>query len=113
MVNMKEMSATILLIEDDRATRRFLADNLTADGYEVLEAECAHDGERMLASEFPDLAILDLGLPDRDGLELLAEVREADRIAGRFDPDLPIVVLSGRAGELDRLRGFGRGHPGT
>jgi DNA-binding response OmpR family regulator len=109
MVDMSQASATILLIEDDRATRRFLADNLTADGYEVLEAECADDGERMLASEFPDLAILDLGLPDRDGLELLVAVREADRIAGRFDPDLPIVVLSGRTGELDRLRGFERG----
>jgi DNA-binding response OmpR family regulator len=101
--------ATILLVEDDRATRTFLADNLTADGYEVLEAECAADAERMIASEFPDLAILDLGLPDRDGLELLREVRSTDRVAGRFDPDLPIVVLTGRASELDRLRGFDRG----
>jgi DNA-binding response OmpR family regulator len=100
---------TILLIEDDHATRRFLADNLAADGYEVLEAECAADAERMLVSDFPDVAILDLGLPDRDGLELLREVRGADRVAGRFDPDLPIVVLTGRAGELDRLRGFDRG----
>jgi DNA-binding response OmpR family regulator len=87
----------------------FLADNLAADGYEILEAESAADGERMIASEFPDLAILDLGLPDRDGLELLRAVRGADRVAGRFDPDLPIVVLSGRAAELDRLRGFDRG----
>jgi DNA-binding response OmpR family regulator len=104
-----EGPATILLIEDDRATRTFLADNFSADGYEVLEAECAEDAERMIASEFPDVAILDLGLPDRDGLELLREVRDADRVAGRFDPDLPIVVLTGRAGELDRLRGFDRG----
>src|SRR5437588_3157450 len=101
--------ATILLVDDDRATRAFLADNFSADGYEVLEAECAEDAERMIASEFPDVTILDLGLPDRDGLELLREVREADRVAGRFDPDLPIVVLTGRAGELDRLRGFDRG----
>jgi len=101
--------ATILLIEDHRTSRRFLADNLVADGYEILEAESAEDAERMIASEFPDLAILDLGLPDRDGLELLREVRESDRVAGRFDPDLPILVLSGRAGELDRLRGFQRG----
>ena len=72
---MKEPSATILLIEDHSATRAFLADNLSADGYEVLEAECACDAEHMIASEFPDLAILDLALPDRDGLELL---READ-----------------------------------
>jgi DNA-binding response OmpR family regulator len=101
--------ATILLIEDHRPTRRFLADNLSADGYEILEAERAEDAERMIASEFPDLAILDLGLPDRDGLELLEAVRGSDRVAGRFDPDLPILVLSGRTGELDRLRGFQRG----
>jgi DNA-binding response OmpR family regulator len=101
--------ATILLVEDHRATRRFLADNLTADGYEILEAGCAEDAERMIASEFPDLAVLDLELPDGDGLELLEKVREADRVAGRFDPDLPIVVLSGRATEVDRLRGFQRG----
>jgi DNA-binding response OmpR family regulator len=106
---MKEPSATILLIEDHSATRAFLADNLSADGYEVLEAESACDAERMIASEFPDLAILDLALPDRDGLELLREVRQSDRVAGRFDPDLPILVVSGRASELDCLRGFRRG----
>jgi DNA-binding response OmpR family regulator len=109
MKGMNLFPATILLVEDDEPTRTFLADNLSADGYEVLEAECVADAERMLVSDFPDVAILDLGLPDRDGLELLREVRAADRVAGRFDPDVPIVVLTGRAGELDRLRGFDRG----
>ena len=103
------VTATILLIEDHLTTRRFLADNLAADGYEILEAESAEDAERLIASEFPDLAILDLGLPDRDGLELLRGVRESDGVAGRFDPDLPVLVLSGRGGELDRVRGFNRG----
>jgi DNA-binding response OmpR family regulator len=106
---MNEPSATILLIEDHPVTRTFLAENLTADGYEVLQAECARDAERMIASDFPDLAILDLALPDQDGLELLQEVRASDRVAGKFDPDLPVLVLSGRASELDRLRGFQRG----
>src|SRR5437763_1454876 len=109
ITSLSEARPTILLVEDDWATRSFLADNFSADGYEVLEAECAEDAERMIASEFPDVAILDLGLPDRDGLELLREVRAADRVASRFDPDIPIVVLTGRAGELDRLRGFDRG----
>jgi DNA-binding response OmpR family regulator len=86
----------------------FLADNLSADGYEILEADCARDAERIIASEFPDIAILDLGLPDLDGLDLLDRVRHADRVAGRFDPDLPILVVSGRATEVDRLRGFER-----
>jgi DNA-binding response OmpR family regulator len=107
--SMKEPAATILLIEDHSSTRAFLAENLSADGYEVLQADRAGDAEHLIASEFPDLAILDLALPDRDGLELLREVRHSDRIAGRFDPDLPILVLSGRVSELDCLRGFRRG----
>jgi len=99
----------ILVVEDHRTTRTFLADNLSADGYDVIEAEGVSDARRLLESAFPDLAIIDLGLPDGDGLDLLARVRNADRIAGRLDPDLPLLVLSGRVSELDRLRGFDRG----
>jgi DNA-binding response OmpR family regulator len=106
---MEASRARILLVEDDGPTRHFLADNLAADGYELLEAERAGDAQRLMATKFPDLAIIDLGLPDRDGLELLGHVRGADRVAGSVDPQLPLLVLSGRAGELDRLRGFERG----
>lgn len=100
---------TILLVEDHCATRTFLADNLTVDGYEILIADCSRDAWRLLATKFPDLAVVDLGLPDRDGLELLRDVRDADAAAGRIDHHIPLLVLSGRAGELDRLRGFERG----
>ena len=106
---MNAQLATILLVEDHPTTRSFLADNLSADGYEVIEAEDAREGRNRLETTFPDLAIVDLGLPDGDGLDLLEHVRTADRIAGRLDPDLPLLVLSGRVGELDRLRGFERG----
>jgi DNA-binding response OmpR family regulator len=102
-------AATILIVEDHQDTRTFLADNLSADGYEVIGAENLREAHRVLETKFPDLAIVDLGLPDGDGLELLAHVRAADRIAGRLDPDLPLLVLSGRVDELDRLRGFDRG----
>jgi DNA-binding response OmpR family regulator len=101
--------ATILLVEDDDATRTFLADNLTADGYELLVADSARDGLRLLESKFPDLAVLDVGLPDGSGLELVRRVREADGVASRIDPALPLLLISGRTGELDRLRGFDRG----
>jgi DNA-binding response OmpR family regulator len=101
--------ATILVVEDHRTTRTFLADNLSADGYDVIEAEGATDARHQLRGAFPDLAIVDLGLPDGDGLDLLTEVRSADRIAGRLDPDLPLLVLSGRTSEVDRLRGLDRG----
>jgi DNA-binding response OmpR family regulator len=106
---MNNHAATILVVEDHRTTRTFLADNLSADGFEVLEADNVSDAGHLLESSFPDLAIIDLGLPDGDGLELLERVRDADRIAGRLDPDLPLLVLSGRVSELDRLRGFSRG----
>ena len=106
---MDHHAATILVIEDHHTTRTFLADNLSADGFDVLEAESVSDARHLLESAFPDLAIIDLGLPDGDGLELLEIVRDADRIAGRLDPDLPLLVLSGRVSELDLLRGFSRG----
>ncbi len=106
---METESATILVVEDHRPTRTFLADNLAADGYEPLEAGSVAEAERLIESRFPDLVIVDLGLPDRDGLDLLRRVRDADRLAGSLDPDLPLLVLSGRAGDLDRLRGFDRG----
>jgi DNA-binding response OmpR family regulator len=106
---MDNATATILIVEDHDATRAFLADNLAADGYEPLQADCARDAHRLLEARFPDLAIIDLGLPDRDGLELIAQVRESDRVASRLNPDLPVLVLSGRATELERLRGFERG----
>ncbi len=102
-------AATILLVEDDDATRTFLADNLTADGYDLLVAECVSDGMRLLERKFPDMALVDLGLPDASGYELLRRVRAADGLASRVDPDTPMMVLSGRASELDRVRGFERG----
>lgn len=106
---MESTPATILVVEDHRATRTFLADNLSADGYEILESDCAADAQHLMETQFPDLAIVDLGLPDRDGLELLHMVRDSDRATGRLDPDLPLLVLSGRTSELERLRGFSRG----
>jgi DNA-binding response OmpR family regulator len=106
---MNDERFTILIAEDDRATRTFLADNLAADGYAPIAASTAGEALAQIESSFPDLAIVDLGLPDRDGLELLAEVRAADGVATRVDPLLPVLVLSGRTGELHRLRSFEKG----
>lgn len=106
---MTHAAATILLVEDDPATRTFLADELTADGYELLVAGSLREARHKLESRFPDLVVLDLGLPDGTGLDLLRRVRNADRVADRVDPRLPLLVLSGRTGETDRLRCFERG----
>ncbi|MFZ1993940.1 MAG: response regulator transcription factor [Solirubrobacteraceae bacterium] len=100
---------TVLIVEDHCATRRFLADNLAADGYEPIEAGTAAEGLRLIAAGPPALAVIDLGLPDRDGLDLLTEVRSSARRGGGLDSQLPVLILSGRGGELDRIRGFERG----
>ena len=103
------MNATLLVIEDDEATRTFLADNLTADDFDVFVAGTAREALRLMEREAPDLAILDVGLPDLSGLDLIQAVRESDGVERRLDPTLPMIVISGRAGELDRLRGLRRG----
>jgi DNA-binding response OmpR family regulator len=101
--------ATLLIVEDDVPTRTFLADNLTADGYRPLLAETLRDALRALEYGAPDLALVDLGLPDGSGLDLVRCVREADGLASRLDPRLPLVILTGRTAEIDRVRGFERG----
>jgi DNA-binding response OmpR family regulator len=101
--------ATILVAEDDATTRTFLADELTADGCELLIADTAKDALRLLESKYPDLAILDVGFPDGSGLDVVRRVRGADAAAGRIDSELPLLVLSGRCGETDRVRAFDAG----
>src|SRR3954447_13788008 len=103
------MTATLLLLEDDPIVRTFLADNLTADGYELVVAETVAEARRALEIHRPDLAVIDVNLPDGSGLELLRDVRAADGVISRIDPTLPLVVLSSACGELDRVRGLERG----
>jgi DNA-binding response OmpR family regulator len=101
--------AAILVVEDDVPTRTFLADNLTADGYDVLLAGSLEDALRTLEYHRVDLVVVDVGLPDGSGLELVRKVRESGGPGSRLDERLPLLVVSGRAGETDRVRGFERG----
>jgi DNA-binding response OmpR family regulator len=104
------MDATrVLVIEDDEATAAFLADNLRADGYVAWVASSAAEAMRAIERRGPDVALLDLGLGDSSGLEVLDFVRGADGLAGRVDKQLPVIVLTGRGSEVERLRGFRRG----
>src|SRR3954451_25463281 len=100
-------TATLLLVEDDPLIGTFLADNLTADGYELAVASTLEEALRELEFKRPDLAIIDLKLPDGSGLELVRRVRAADG-AGRLDPALPLLMLSGSGSDLDRTDGFER-----
>jgi DNA-binding response OmpR family regulator len=99
----------VLVVEDDEATAEFLLDNLRADGYRAAAASGVGEGLRAIEVRQPDLVLLDLMLGDGHGLELLDRVRSADGLASRLDPGLPVIVLSGRGGETDRVRGFARG----
>ena len=84
----------ILIVEDAANTRSFIKANLETSDYQVICAETCTLGIMMYASHHPDLIILDLGLPDRDGLDLIQEVRESDTV--------PIIVLSARSNERDK-----------
>ena len=101
---------SVLVVEDDRATRAFLLDNLSRGRLPMRWARAGvGEGLRAIEVRRPALVVLDLGLEDGSGLALLDRVRAADGLASRVDPDLPVIVLSGRAGDADRVRSFARG----
>lgn len=89
------MKATILVIEDDAQIRRFLRATLVAEEYRLHEAVTAEEGLREAAARQPDLILLDLGLPDGDGLDVIQRVREFSKA--------PILVLSARGRESDKI----------
>ena len=104
-----ETLGTVVVCEDDDATRELLCDHLSADRYTALAAECAADALRHCHYKSPDLLILDLILPDAGGLDVLREIRASEGATGRYDPGLPVIVVSGRGADADRVRGFAAG----
>lgn len=91
----------ILVIEDEAPIRRFLKFSLESQGYRLLEAESGRQGLSLAASHQPDLVILDLGLPDMDGLEVLAGLRQWSQV--------PIIVVTARDKERDKIAGLDAG----
>lgn len=89
----------ILVVEDEEALRMALCDALVAEGYEVLEAGDGDAGLALALREGPDLVLLDLMLPKRDGFSVLRALRE-DRLTS------PVLILSARGEEWDRVQGF-------
>jgi len=106
---MEPTQCSLLLVEDDEVTRDFLADNLTADGFLVATATAPGEALRAIEVRRPDLVLLDLMLDAGSGLTVLDRVRAADGLGSRIDPALPVIVVSARAAEVDRVRGFARG----
>lgn len=109
MLPERNTTAKLVVCEDDRATLDLLCDHLTADRFEVHAAPTAADALRLCQFSSPDLLLLDLGLPDASGLDVLREIREPDRSLSRFDPGIGVIVLSGRGTERDRVRGLEQG----
>ncbi len=104
-----EPVATLVVCEDDPPTLELLCDHLAADRFRALPAPSASDALRLCHYKAPDLLLLDLRLPDAQGLDVLHEIRASGGASGRYDADLPVIVLSGRATEADRVRGFAEG----
>jgi DNA-binding response OmpR family regulator len=109
MLPSAEPEATVVVCEDDAPTLDLLCDHLHADRFEALPAPTAGDALRLCHYNDPDLLLLDLKLPDASGLDVLREIRASAGSAGRFDPVLPVIVLSGRSTDTDRVRGLSEG----
>ena len=92
---------TVLIVEDDPQMRRYLRTTLAGHGFRVVEAANLADGGQRAAEEAPDVVLLDLGLPDGDGLELLARLRTWTKV--------PVIVLSARGREDDKVVALDRG----
>jgi DNA-binding response OmpR family regulator len=105
----REEIASVVVCEDDAMTLELLCDHLAADRFGVLPAPSAADALRLCRYRHPDLLLLDLSLPDASGLDVLRAIREADGVEPRFDPQLPVVVLTGRGADTDRVRGLDSG----
>jgi two-component system KDP operon response regulator KdpE len=91
----------VLVVEDEDPIRRFLRTTLESQGYKVKESGTARDGLMQARTQRPDLILLDLGLPDGDGLEVTKQVRA--------DSGVPIVVLSARGQEADKVAALDAG----
>ena len=91
----------VLIVEDEQAIRRFLRSALEGDGLRVHEAETLQRGLLEAATRKPDLVILDLGLPDGDGIEFIRDFRQWSQV--------PIIVLSARAEETDKITALDAG----
>jgi two-component system KDP operon response regulator KdpE len=98
---MGDKAVSVAVIEDEAPIRKFLRAALSGEGYRVLEAETARDGLRIITQEHPQAVVLDLGLPDRDGLEIVQDVRTWSTV--------PILILSARGQELDKIHALDAG----
>jgi two-component system KDP operon response regulator KdpE len=99
--DLQQVLPLVLVIEDEPQVRRFLRTTLPPQGYRVVEASSAEQGLLEAAARRPDLVILDLGLPDLDGAQVIGRLREWSQV--------PIVVVSVRGREIDKVQALEAG----
>lgn len=99
------MCAHLLIVEDDETISEFLVDNLRQDGHAVTSVMTANDAIAVLRRGAPEIALVDVSLPDGSGLEVVRMIRSGE--AG--SPDVGVIMVSGRGTEQDRVRAFERG----
>src|SRR5690242_5962972 len=109
MLPQRQEIASLVVCEDDAVTLDLLCEHLAADRFGVMPAPNAADALRLCRFNHPDLLLLDLSLPDASGLDVLREIRAADGVGSRFDPSLPVIVLTGHGSNDDRVRGLESG----
>lgn len=99
----------ILVVDDEPRILAFLVDHLRDDDMEVIAAQSLAHARSKLQAVRPDLIVLDVNLPDGNGFDFCREIRSWDPLEARFDLDVPILMLTARTEEVDRVRGFDRG----
>lgn len=94
----------VYCVEDDSDIRELIEYTLTSMNFEVHGFECGADFFKAISSKMPDIVLLDIMLPDMDGMEILAKIRNSARTQ-----DLPVIMLTAKAGQLDKIKGLDSG----
>ena len=91
----------ILVVEDDKIIRRFITTSLSAQNYKYIETDKGNEAVALAMSNNPDLVILDLGLPDIDGIEVISKIRQWSKV--------PIIIVSARENERQKVEALDKG----
>ena len=97
----------VLVVDDDADVRRLCGMNLVWDGHEIIEASGGAEGLELISSEAPDVVLLDIMMPNIDGLEALRRIRLSEESV-----DMPVVLISARVGIEDQIEGWAAGADG-
>jgi two-component system, OmpR family, response regulator MprA len=97
----------VLVVDDDPDVRRLCGINLVWDGHEIIEAGGGAEGLALISSEAPDAVLLDVMMPNIDGIEALRRIRQSEETS-----DIPVVLISARVGIEDQIEGWAAGADG-